>query len=100
MLVEHGAPLMDVDSDGRTALHAAAFSGSDKGCRALVSLGISPGVQDLDGKLPMHCAAQGGQVDALQYLLQVIIHARAFMRSAARPLTSRTCPGAPCDLAP
>jgi ankyrin repeat protein len=68
--VSHGAPITDVDAHRRTALHAMAHCGSDKGCRAFVELGLSPAAEDKDGKLPMHYAAMGGQADALQYLLQ------------------------------
>lgn len=65
---------MDVnftDSSGRTAISYMAGNGASTFLEATLSFsGINPNVPDNEGNTPLHFAAQAGQIDSLNILLQ------------------------------
>lgn len=51
------------------SLHEAASVGDVASIRALLQYGFSPDATDADGDTPLHLAAAGGHVQAIQCLL-------------------------------
>ena len=67
-LVTLGANVNSADSNGHTALHAAATYGQIKTMRTLKSLEADLEARDHQGRTPFHVAAASGQVAAMQEL--------------------------------
>ncbi|XP_061091867.1 ankyrin repeat domain-containing protein 50 [Conger conger] len=66
---EGGAPLESRDSEGRTALHAAAWRGSPEAVGLLLRSGADPDARDKEGRPPLHSAAWQGQAAVARLLL-------------------------------
>lgn len=58
-----------IDRQGRSLLHAAAFHGDAAEVARLISAGADPSLGDKEGFTPLHLAAQQWQVDAAKALL-------------------------------
>ena len=54
LLIEHGADVNTITSNGGTALHSAASSGNETAVKLLLEHGINPDVKDSDGRTPLH----------------------------------------------
>lgn len=71
---KYGLGDMDVnftDSSGRTAISYMAGNGASTFLEVTLSFsGINPNVPDNEGNAPLHFAAQAGQIDSLNILLQ------------------------------
>lgn len=59
----------EVDRQGRSALHAAAFQGDAAEVRRLIAEGFSPDLADHQGFTPLHLAAQEWHEEAARALL-------------------------------
>jgi uncharacterized protein len=59
----------EVDRQGRTALHAAAFAGDAAEVRSLLGQGFEPDMADHQGFTPLHLAAQEWREGAGRALL-------------------------------
>jgi ankyrin repeat protein len=71
LLVEHGASLNAIETDGRTRLHAAAASADDPDLVGfLVRVGLDLDAVDYDGWTPLHFAAANGYRRVAAVLLQ------------------------------
>jgi ankyrin repeat protein len=70
-LIENGADLNAVTSDGWTALHFAAFKGYDKITKLLLDAGIDPNLQGYRyGRTALHYAAEQGRLNSAVQILQ------------------------------
>ncbi|HVL10010.1 MAG TPA: ankyrin repeat domain-containing protein [Burkholderiaceae bacterium] len=72
LLVARSADVGWMDETGRTALHDAALNGSADTCNTLLDKLSLQQINHADqqGLTPLHCAAQRGQLSAIQSLLQ------------------------------
>jgi ankyrin repeat protein len=59
----------EVDRQGRSALHTAAFRGDAAEVSRLLALGFAPDLPDHQGFTPLHLAAQEWHEDAARVLL-------------------------------
>ena len=57
--------------EGNTALHVAAVSGNDDGCKLLVSAGADVDARNLRGETALHMAASGGHMSNVDVLLRL-----------------------------
>mmetsp|Transcript_3055 Transcript_3055/g.7168 ORF Transcript_3055/g.7168 Transcript_3055/m.7168 type:complete len:727 (-) Transcript_3055:26-2206(-) len=74
VLVDAGASVMQLDDDGRTALHNAAMQSSDEAVRLLrrrPSAGEALTLLDSSGLAPLHHAVLQGHVGTIQELLSL-----------------------------
>eukprot|EP00898_Chlorokybus_atmophyticus_P005901 jgi/Chlat1/6311/Chrsp44S09057 len=70
MIVEEAGVDADAPAEGgRTALHTACYQGSLPLLSYLLSRGSSPSLRDSSGLSPLHFAAAGGQVGAIDALV-------------------------------
>ena len=70
LLLGHGVDVNGRDVDGRTPLHAAAYSGRDKIVHMLLEHGANIGAEDKKGRTPLHDAAGRRNVEAMRVLLE------------------------------
>mmetsp|Transcript_6891 Transcript_6891/g.10280 ORF Transcript_6891/g.10280 Transcript_6891/m.10280 type:complete len:292 (-) Transcript_6891:505-1380(-) len=70
VLIQHGSAV-DVSnlSNGNTALHQAAFSGSKDVCQLLVDAMENPEQTNHYGNTPMHTACRVGSLDVIKFLI-------------------------------
>jgi hypothetical protein len=68
-LIARGADVNAVDEFGYTALHEAVREGSPAVMLALLEHGASVTKRTLDGDTPLHCAAEGRNLDGVKVLL-------------------------------
>lgn len=71
LALKWGVDLDAPDSDGRTALHWAAYKGFADTIRLLLVMGCRPTQPDKEGCTPLHWAAIRGNAEACTVLLQV-----------------------------
>lgn len=69
-LIQHGANINGCDEDKGTALHYAAFDGSEKALQRLLKQGAQPNALNKDKLTPLHIAAQYGNDAAVATLLE------------------------------
>lgn len=70
-LLESGAPVDSIDSDGDTALKGAATTGELEAVRVLIELGADPNrPAGILGTPPLMCAAEMGHADVVAHLLR------------------------------
>lgn len=69
-LINAGADVNIVDTDGETALWIATTDSSDEVVDTLLKMGASPNVQAEGGNTPLHMAALNGFVEKVKLLLK------------------------------
>lgn len=86
------AEMGNLAADGQTALHVAAAAGNVDGLKILLEMGseASCWIRDLQGRTPLHLAAQNNQTEACVFLRQ---------RMEAERKVDPVGVDAPCDLA-
>jgi ankyrin repeat protein len=71
-LIQAGAKLDAVDSEGLQPIHRAAQKGSVEAVRMLLDAGVPPDQKDINEKLPLSYATDGSHVDIIELLLHRI----------------------------
>ncbi|KAI9040377.1 uncharacterized protein KD926_008334 [Aspergillus affinis] len=71
LLLEHGADVNAVNSEGATALHAGVTSGHSVIVSELFKRGADPTLTDAAGWLPLHYAVDAGDEECLRVLLEI-----------------------------
>ena len=70
VLLDHGAKIETVDTDGSTALFYAARNGKPEAVQFLHDRGASAVTANQEGCLPLHDACHNGHVEVARFLLQ------------------------------
>ncbi|EQK98278.1 Ankyrin repeat-containing domain protein [Ophiocordyceps sinensis CO18] len=70
MLLDSGAQATLATDDGVTALHTAAFHGSEAASRLLVDAGANVSAVNFDQETPLHVAAMFGHTAVLKLLIE------------------------------
>lgn len=71
LLLEHGADVNSVNSEGATALHVGVISGHSVIVSELFKHGADPTLMDAAGWLPLHYAVDAGDEECLRVLLAI-----------------------------
>ena len=71
LLLEHGADVNAVNSEGATALHVGVISGHSVIVSELFKHGADPTLTDRAGWLPLHYAVDAGDEECLRVLLEI-----------------------------
>ncbi|CZR69998.1 uncharacterized protein PAC_19899 [Phialocephala subalpina] len=72
VLLQGGASLAALDTEGRSVLHEAVECGSSKAIGFLLHMGLNPGHQNVAGQTSFHLAVERGDVFALNMLCEKI----------------------------
>ena len=67
---KYNIDLNSSDNDNLNALHLATISGMDSSVIYLLSLGMDPNAQDINGNTPLHYAVKYNQIRIIKKLLQ------------------------------
>ena len=67
---KYNMDLNATDNDNLNALHLATISGMDSSLVYLLSLGMDPNAQDINGNTPLHYAVKYNQIRIIKKLLQ------------------------------
>lgn len=70
LLAKKGTSAVKLDSEGKSALHAAAARGQAECLAAILSHGADPSVTDAAGSCPLHLAAKNNHVECCKKLIQ------------------------------
>ena len=68
LVKEIGAQMDELNSQGFSALHEAAFEGELARVETLVNCGASVNIKDLDSWTPLHAAVLGGNLHCVSFL--------------------------------
>ena len=85
-LIQQGADVNAIQSDGATALHWAAYHGDADMVRSLLEAGANPGIANRNGSTPMWLAAERGEASVLEALLNGGADANELLPLGRRPL--------------
>jgi hypothetical protein len=70
LLVDAKARLNDcVQNNGNTSLHFAAMAGNSGMVKWLLEKGADMQIKNSEGKMPLHCAADSGDIDTIRLLV-------------------------------
>ncbi|KAH0831120.1 ankyrin repeat-containing domain protein [Lanmaoa asiatica] len=101
-LIEKGADVSIVTTDGDTPLHLSVTEGSQDDCLACVKLfidaGCNPRAQNSNNETPMNSAARHGSTSVLEYLLSQGVPLPNDVSSTSAPSTFRFVVGKCVDV--
>lgn len=87
LLLKNGAKITDINSEGRSVLHAAAWCGSIRACETLIE--ASPPLIDKtcsNGRTALHRAVSRDHVKLVQYLIETSADIEAADSDGATPI--------------
>ena len=86
-LLRHGAdPNLPDPSDGRAALHEAAFFGHLEMAHILLQHNADPNIQDHEGQIPLHWASEYGRTNVARLLLEQGVDVNTRSKDGSTPL--------------
>ena len=85
-LLERGADVNEVQSDGATALHWAAYHGDADMAALLLEAGANPSIANRNGSTPMWLAVNRGEATVIEVLLKGGADANEALPLGRRPL--------------
>lgn len=96
VLIDHGANINCIDSDGASPLHLAAYVGAQKCVELLIKSNAKIDLEDDDGSTPLHnaCIKKGAkQLDVVKLLLAANAAVNVRDSQQGTPLVNACCSG-------